>query len=351
MFERRRSIDVSSIQFILAWYILLFYPTYIYINSSWEAAFYALLDIQENGAQSTLERFFKAPKVLSLLSSPANAFSQPTAETKSEFDSKASPVNADKNSADYDFKKVSEDTLWLSTTAQLDEVSALRIVVQEHQSRSYAQLLGKFSEEELVSLQDAFGNKISTNLLAAGSLIGTQSEAAPTEEQSQGNRRVRMLSIYLSERRFFWKCLTLIIQRPRLPPTPSSPLDEWYEGLHVEVLDGWKRLGGSPTRMVELVQSIDNKCMKLFDKKSNGSGWEVEGDGRDELELEWGSNQIIEATHMMETIFYYIFSSETALEVSHSGLVLEWFSFVAKFRFFNEMEVVSFIYFFLYALY
>ncbi|KAF7864045.1 hypothetical protein EAF04_007010 [Stromatinia cepivora] len=305
---------------------------------SWETAFFALLNIQESGAQSTLEKFFKESKVLSLLSNPVDVFPQPTTKTKSEFQSKLSPINADHSSAEYDVKKVSEDALWLSGTAQIDEVSALRIVVQEHQSRAYAQLLGKLSEEELISLQDAFGNKRSTNLLSAGSLIGTQAEVAPTEEESQGNRRVRMLSIYLSERRFFWKCLTLIIQRPRLSPTPGSSLGGWYERLHTEVLGRWKGLGASPHRMVELVQTINAGLTRLFDK--SGSKWSLEGDGRDELEIEWGSNQIIEATHMMETIFYYIFSSDTALEISHSDLVLEWFTFVSKFKFLDEVRML-----------
>ena len=222
----------------------------------------------------------------------------------------------------------------------IDEVTALRLVVQEHQSRAYAQLLGKLSEEELISLQDAFGNKKSTNLISAGSFIGTQAEVAPSEEERQRNRRVRMLSIYLSERRFFWKCLTLIIQRPRLSPTPITPLDDWYEGLHIELLGRWKSSGASQSRMVELVKSIDAGLTKLFDAKSEGSGWSLEGDGRDELELEWASNQIIEATHMMETIFYYIFSSDTALDISHSDLVLEWFDFISKFKFLDEMGMV-----------
>lgn len=232
----------------------------------------------------------------------------------------------------------------MSGTAKIDEVSALRIVVQEHQSRAYAQLLGKLSEEELISLQDAFGNKRSTNLLSAGSLIGTQAEAAPSEKESQANRRVRMLSIYLTERRFFWKCLTLIIQRPRLSRTPDTPLDEWYENLHLEVLGRWKGLGASQHRMVELVQSIDAGLEKLFDERSNGSGWSLDGDGRDELEIEWGSNQIIEATHMMEIIFYYVYSSDTALEICHSDLVLAWFTFISKFKFLDEMGMVRLLF-------
>ncbi|KAF7939052.1 uncharacterized protein EAE98_001388 [Botrytis deweyae] len=307
---------------------------------SWETAFFALLNIQENGAQITLEKFFKDPKVLSLLSNPVTAFPEPTNETKEEFESKNAPINADHSSADYDVSKVSEDARWLSGMVKIDEVTALRLVVQEHQSRAYAQLLGKLSEEELISLQDAFGNKKSTNFLSAGSFIGTQAEVAPSEEESRRNRRMRMLSIYLSERRFFWKCLTLIIQRPRLSPTPITPLDDWYEGLHIKLLGSWKSSGASQNRMVELVKSIDAGLTKLFDAKSEGSGWSLEGDGRDELELEWASNQIIEATHMMETIFYYIFSSDTALEISHSDLVLEWFDFISKFKFLDEMGML-----------
>ncbi|RAL61824.1 hypothetical protein DID88_002887 [Monilinia fructigena] len=285
---------------------------------SWETAFFALLNVQENGSQSTLEKFFKESKVLSLLSNPADAFPKSTPETKSEYDSKVSPINADRSSADYDFKKVSEDALWLSKTAQIDEVSALRIVVQEHQSRAYAQLLGKLSEEELASLQDAFGNKRSTNLLSAGSLISTQAEFAPSEEESQGNRRVRMLSIYLSERRFFWKVFTLIIQRPKLSRTGKTSLDEWYQGLHIEVTGRWKSVGASQHRMVELVGFIDEGLEKLFDEKGNGSGWILEGDGRAELEIEWG----MRLKFLAQTLHFH------------------GFSFVSKFKFLDDVGML-----------
>ena len=54
-----------------------------------------------------------------------------------------------------------EDALWLSEKAQIDETSALRVVVEECQSRAAARLSAPFSEDELTNIREAAGNSTS----------------------------------------------------------------------------------------------------------------------------------------------------------------------------------------------
>ena len=54
-----------------------------------------------------------------------------------------------------------EDALWLSEKAQIDETAALRVVVQECQSRAATRLRTPFSEEELAGIRETAGNSTS----------------------------------------------------------------------------------------------------------------------------------------------------------------------------------------------
>ncbi|PQE16945.1 hypothetical protein CJF30_00003662 [Rutstroemia sp. NJR-2017a BBW] len=265
---------------------------------SWETAFFALADACENGIQSNIEKFFSDPKVLDLLSQPCDAFPKPTADTKDAFEQKFRPINADNSSTEIQTAK--DDALWLSKEADLDEVSALRVVIEEYQSRAYAQLLGPFSEEEIISLNDAIGDTKSTYVAPKGT--DTQAESTQSESESQGIRHI-----------------------------PS-----WYELLPVDLVERWNGLNSFEVRLIQYIKAIRIKFEKLF--QGGGSGWFTADGGREALELEWGNNQILEATHMMEIIFDHILSS-SAPDICQTGPLLEWFRLLGDFGFLNDLEM------------
>lgn len=64
-----------------------------------------------------------------------------------------------------------EDALWLSGKAQIDETSALRVVVVECQSRAAARLSAPFSEDELINIRETAGNSTSKQLLGINVLF------------------------------------------------------------------------------------------------------------------------------------------------------------------------------------
>jgi nuclear pore complex protein Nup188 len=312
------------------------------VYSSWETAFFALADACENGIQSSIEKFFSDPKVLDLLSQPCDAFPKPTADTKDAFEQKFRPINADNSSADIQAAK--DDALWLSKEADLDEVSALRVVIEEYQSRAYAQLLGPFSEEEIISLNDAIGDTKSTYVAPTGT--DAQAESTQSESESQSIRRERMLSLYLRDRRWFYKCVAYIYQRSKLKNYKDIP--SWYELLPVDLVERWNGLNNFEVRLIQYIKAIRTKFEKLF--QGGGSGWFAADGGREVLELEWGNNQILEATHMMEVIFDHIWSS-SAPDICQTGPLLEWFRLLGDFGFLNDLEMVSSSHLFSKALY
>ena len=151
------------------------------------------------------------------LARPYNPYSYtPNTPTKSTFETKTAAINVTPTTKkDYDITEIKEDALWLSKEAEIDELSALRLVVLEYQTRSAAQLQSEFSDEERIFLQEAAGNG---SLELSSTLSRTKLASAVSDEHavdldSKDVRRVRALRLYLSERRYLLKCAGLFLQR------------------------------------------------------------------------------------------------------------------------------------------
>ena len=246
--------------------------------SSWKTAFYELLhsNDSENAKTPALERFFSDPKLLELLAHPFKAFLAPSQQSKAVFETKTSAINVTPSSnTRYDIKEVKEDALWLSHEAKIDEVTALRIVLEECQDRPSAQLLGRLSNDELASIQEAAGtSQASTALLLDPDTI-------QEDFDSQKGRRQRILSTYLSERRNLLRCLNIVCQKT-LYSGPEASGD--CKGKDPQVPESWmQRIGnkvvlamGSQDRwIVEAISAIEITAGNL----GSGSSWFKEDGG------------------------------------------------------------------------
>jgi nuclear pore complex protein Nup188 len=307
------------------------------VYSSWKAAFYALCDSgdSENAKSTVIEQLFSDPKVLELLAHPLKAFPAPSQQTKNTFETRTSAINVTPSSnTRYDIKKVKEDALWLSNEAKIDEVTALRIVLEECQGRPSAQLLGRLSNEELASLQEAAGTS------QASSALLLDSDTIEEDFDSQKNRRVRILSVYLSERRNLLQCLNIVCQKT-LYPGPDAPRSG--KGKAAEVPESWVETIGNnliPTMgpqdpwIVEALSAIEINV----DHLSTGSGWFKKEGGREDIETEWVNNQLMEISYMMEIIFQMI---DVRTDLSSSTVILAWLKLVERFNFFDQFTAVS----------
>jgi nuclear pore complex protein Nup188 len=153
-----------------------------------------------HASQIAVENYLTTPTVRALLARPFDS-SPPTAQTKSVFETKTSAINVTPSSdARYDIKQLKEDALWLSASAKIDEVSALRIVVQECQARTTAKLLGRFSEAELASIRESAGDsKFSSPVTASLLSRGADITELQVDFVTDDNRRQRILFPGVSE--------------------------------------------------------------------------------------------------------------------------------------------------------
>lgn len=305
-------------------------------RSSWKTAFSTLLRQDEFSASNTLlESFFSDKQVQKLLARPFDPFSFTQSNTKAAFDTKTSAVNVTPTSKiEYSIDEIKEDSLWLSKEVQIDEISALRIVVLEFQSRPTAQLQTTFSTEEAVSLQAAAGNinSESSNLLASA-LSSAANGLNAQPQNSQEQRRLRAIQLYLSERQNLLACSRIIFQTGfRQQERKDSGVREepsWIERIAEGFLSSQEE---SPERFLHYCITALNSN---FEKLDAGSGWFKSEGERQDVEAEWLLCRITEFIHILETSLVIL--DYRKVDTRTPANVLEWFKFVAKYAFFENL--------------
>jgi nuclear pore complex protein Nup188 len=234
---------------------------------------------------------------------------------------------------------VKTDALWLSGSAKIDEVSALRIVVQECQARTTAKLLGRFSEAELASIRESAGDSKFTSPVTASLLSrGADITVIKAEFATEDNRRQRILLLYLSERRYFLECLNRLVQAAYI----KKCLDlETQKQNAAPAADNWLQGNGRVfiTSDIKSTEQFRLRCIQAIrnnvESIGNGSGW-YSGE-RQELEVEWIRTHLTEATHTMETLFYLIYFDD---EFPTSESILRWFELLRDCGFFDQFTMV-----------
>ncbi|KAH7409165.1 nucleoporin-like protein [Cadophora sp. MPI-SDFR-AT-0126] len=317
---------------------------------SWKSVFSAVTSKLDLGHDHTtvIGDFLTNEQVLELLENPYAAYPPPSVETKIAFDTKTSAINVTPSSnAQYDIKEIKEDALWLSKAANINEVSALRVVVEECQSRAAAQLLGPFSEEELASIRDGAGNNRYSSSIPVG-LMSQGAEAQQTQKEFglQENRRKRILRTYLSERRHILKCSERIFHQVFLSyvlpdettgnGTPFAIVPEWLQtfvtGPFTRKLNADKFPGPNDI-LKRCIGGITTNMKNLM----TGSGWFSEDGGREDVEMDWTRSQITEAIHSMELMWQFL--QNYCHEPCSSETVLAWFNLQQDYNFFSSFDL------------
>jgi nuclear pore complex protein Nup188 len=299
---------------------------------------------------SSLERFLSDPSSTSALSRPFIAFPGPTQQSGFAFGTRTAAINvAPVASGKYDINQIREDALWLSKESNINEVGALRVVLLEWQTRPVIQLLSGFSEAEVASVQDAAGGPaLGSSIFPPNSPSDQQNDAATSK--STESRRLRLLKLYLSERRYILKVSESLIRaglsEPVVTISPSSKgkgrekEDTNRVGMIGRTILNARIFGGEAGRsgkpfLIECIEALQERVTSL----ENGSGWFKDEDGRLDIEADWGKNQILEMIHIMQIMFLLLDSQK---DITPSSVSLAWLRLMNKYAFFDRFEPVSF---------
>ncbi|OAX83904.1 hypothetical protein ACJ72_01735 [Emergomyces africanus] len=311
---------------------------------SWKSAFLRLVNAETDvGETDSLYKFLSCPESLRILSNPFNPFNAPNERSKSDFQSKTAAIHVPTAPrGPWNIDEIRSDATWLSKRTQIDEISALRIVVYERQNRPGHELLSEFSEEETTSLQDAIGIgslSQSTRGAQATEILKYKGETylEPNGLSGEELRHVKLFQHYLSEKQHILKLsqrLLCVALRRRAPGSHDS---------HVEK----SQVGHEETKLEELAKSIFglesgngldavsiNQCTEAIRTRlSNleaGSGWLLPDEPNVEIELAWQTNILEELNQILQ---FLVLQLQLSKAIPPAEILLSWLRLMAEYDF------------------
>ena len=313
----------------------------------WKLVASALSDASGKRQQCAIVRDFLADSyVQNLFADPSQAFNPSTSESKSAFENLTCPIQiAPTPNGIYDIKRIKDDTKWLSDNVNINEETALRIVLVEFQSRAQNQLRGPLSTQDLVNLQDALGvSSIQASALLPGLNFSTVHDADTlwSNFDKAESRKRRLLETYFAERRYFMMSADYALAhkiRGHFPTVPKSSSVGWTSQ--------------TVSNQVVLAQDVHKaayqdmllKYLELLDINMRVAAMSLEsvlnetGLVTEHLEKEWMKSNLSVAVHAMGVIFQIL----DLPGCSFTPIVImdQWFDFVGKFGFLDGLQAVS----------
>ncbi|KAK2801975.1 hypothetical protein FQN50_007533 [Emmonsiellopsis sp. PD_5] len=319
---------------------------------SWKAAFLRLVNSETDIDETdSLYKFLSCPESIRILSDPFTPFPVSNERSKAEFQSKTAAINVPTSSrAPCNLEEIKNDSTWLSQRVQIDELSALRIVVSEWQSRAGDQLLSKFSEEETTSLQDAIGAgglSQSTRALQATEILkykGVES-TEPDGFSADESRHLKLFQLFLTEKQHILKLsqrLLAVALRGRLPRSYDSPIQKSQKELGQTKLEELARsiFGISSTEAQKLPASLSpEKCIDAVRLRIKsleaGSGWLTPDSPSAEIEQSWCTSILEELTQILQFLFLGLQLLKT---IPSAELLLSWLRLMTEYDFLEMLR-------------
>lgn len=315
-------------------------------NRSWERVFLYTNDLEGHvDDDSHVTAFLTHPDSIQLLSQSLNPFARPSPKSKSEFDSKTAAIHVETNSKSFDLNEIKADAQWLSQKAEVDEITALRIVVLEWQNRPATRLTSNFSSEEVTSVQNATGIDNFSASVAGANLANIIKQVAGNDSNgsfdSDKSRRLRLFCLFLSERSHILKTARkLFALSSRSVPNESTAAS--HAAGRKQALC---KLGASIFKDNSTGSTLSKfleDCMagisdRLTNLKGEG-GWLRTDESNEDTEGFWRTIIVEEIVHILQSMFHQL---HVSTEVPSGDLLLSWLKLMDEHNFLSGVQVVS----------
>ncbi|PYH98588.1 hypothetical protein BO71DRAFT_480287 [Aspergillus ellipticus CBS 707.79] len=312
---------------------------------SWRRAFLQTCNFNSDADEAErLHAFLSHPESTQILSNCLTTFPSSSTKSKSDFESKTAAIHVETTAqASYDLKEIKEDALWLSEKAGIDEISALRLTVLEWQNRPATRLLTRFADEEATSLQTATGGDNLRVSLAGSSFAGIFNQKAARGDDasdfaSEKNRRLRLRSLYLSERshivKLARKILGLYLSHTHDSVSSQQPSDRHSQLLKLgtSIFEGRSKGEAWLTFNQSCIEAIRSRLSSL----DGDGGWLSADESNQEVEDTRATTLVEEIVHILQILFLQLQASP---EVPSAGLLLSWLRLMVEYSFLEPLRV------------
>lgn len=309
---------------------------------SWENAYAALCDPETASKSTSLYVFLHDEANIETLSSPWKPFPEPSAQEKNKFETKTAPISiSPASNSHYSIEEIKEDSLWLSKIVNIGEYAALRLVIEEWQSKPTGQILSGLTEEEAVSVNEAagFSSLGSSTFVPNSSIITTPAALADAHFDSVEQRRVRLIARYLNTRVLILRTSQLLIAwgaSKHLRQSYSQEYrvcDDWLEQLGQDIAAKQNRRESEA--LSQCISAMDDRVTAL----DNGFMWEVPEPVQEAVEEKWATAQTTEIIHLLHIALLHadLFTKKFV----STAIVEQWFLTIADKNFFLNFTLVS----------
>ncbi|KAJ4305565.1 hypothetical protein N0V90_001096 [Kalmusia sp. IMI 367209] len=319
---------------------------------SWDIAYNALCDPATASESVPLREFLNAEENIAVLSKPWTPFPSPSPQEKTKFESATAPISVTPAQGDhYNLDEIKEDSLWLAKEAQISEYAALRLAVQEWQSRPTIQLLSGLTEEEVLSVQEAAGlNSLGASTFVANSSILGNPTVLGMQTASQfdspDQRRLRLIGIYfstcaailrVSQMLMAWGAARDLRNATTAYPPDYRVCDDRFEQLGQAIAVKQNSKEGSTSEAPGLDRCIDAVKGKL-DALDQGCSWNLPDSIQDEVKRLWSLGQTTQLVHILHmALFHADLNTKGFVPAS---TVEAWFSTLSEVGFFVDFPAV-----------
>ncbi|KAI5286599.1 hypothetical protein KEM54_006654 [Ascosphaera aggregata] len=312
---------------------------------SWNAAHLQILSIEEgSSALDGLVSFINSSEGQRILINPLHPFPPASPDTTVTFESKLSSSSV-ASQKQVDLSQIKSDALWLSKKCNIDEVSALRIVVLQWQDQSAAQLLTNFSEEEVTSLQDAVGiggvSQPAGHARIVSALQKHRGDLNPRPEglSEEDDRHLKIWLTYLSERQSilstFRRLLCLALKHV-LPAclnghvraernSDESPLEEFCRSNYNIPAEGDKIVISELISLRDCTDAIATRMRSL----GAGSGSLID-DVNGDIETAWITYHLEEILQILQILYQLL---QTTNGFVSDTLLVSWLRLMVDYNF------------------
>ncbi|KAL8852198.1 MAG: hypothetical protein Q9221_002908 [Calogaya cf. arnoldii] len=305
---------------------------------SWKTTYIGLQELQGANTEESLERHLTDSHTLELLRFSPLLSRPPTAQTKSTFETKTSAINVVPSAQGrFDIKQTQEDTLWLSAKATIDEVTALRIIILEWQSRAAFLLQNCSSAGDRQSSVRSFNGSSfqpALSVVRPTPGFGQLHDDAITAESigNEETRRKRIFSIYLEERRYKIKTSGYLISNAHnrhenaenSTAQRSNSVPRWVEDIGRGILDSWDVSGVGIDILKSRIRDLEEGCR-----------WFSSDEMQESTLVEWCRSQVLEMVAILEVTLNVLAIEE---RLPKYDFVHSWFKLMNDYAFFEEFQ-------------
>ncbi|PNS16390.1 Nucleoporin nup184 [Sphaceloma murrayae] len=313
---------------------------------SWHDVYICLTDPSLSGTKPPVDRVLKDEQIRDLLVTPFAAFPKPSAASRAKYDNLTSAINVPtSNEGGYNVSELQEDANWLSKDFELDEVSALRIVLLEWQGRRARELVSEWTEEEIQAIRNATPTPSSDVLTAAITPTrATQSVSPRHPEEAQKQRRLQILHVFFKEQEYFWKTSETMagcaqkadLQFPDVTGSYTVPSD-----VHMALVSIWKlqRTKYSDEDRTKAVQGCARALKSVYILGCERDQWHTLLKESSELATVFTYSLLERMVSQLRLLQLHLYP--TRKMVATSAEVVSWYDLLDECAFFTQVQYIN----------